>query len=144
MNIYIYYCTKNILGKDKKIYKKKNYKKKYIKLNKKYILLSEYKKHNKLKKKYIKKGGNIEKDSSILETGIKFDENGNYIQSPMCQAIINNPEQYGLTKEEINNLTNIDSQLESYNKIIGGKNKNKKKKNKGGNFIDNYLKNINK
>jgi len=62
----------------------------------------------------------------------------------MCQAIINNPEQYGLTKEEINNLTNIDSQLESYNKIIGGKNKNKKKKNKGGNFIDNYLKNINK
>lgn len=55
MTNFFYYTKKNILGKNKKIYKKKNSKKKYIKQNNKMINIKTYIKKTKRKKKI--KGG---------------------------------------------------------------------------------------
>ena len=55
MTKFFYYTKKNILGKNKKIYRKKNSKKKYIKQNNKMINIKTYIKKTKSKKKI--KGG---------------------------------------------------------------------------------------
>jgi hypothetical protein len=61
MTNFFYYTKKNILGKNKKIYKKKNSKKKYIKQNNKMINIKTYIKKTKSKKK-IKGGEGLDID----------------------------------------------------------------------------------
>ena len=51
MTKFFYYTKKNILGKNKKIYRKKNSKKKYIKQNNKMINIKTILKKLKAKKK---------------------------------------------------------------------------------------------
>ena len=93
-----------------------------------------------------KKGG----ADSIANSDIKFDSEGNYIQSPECKMIFDNPEQYGTTKAELNDTSNNDAVRIMASRFVsnplssgGGKNKKKNLKKKGGSYISQYLTNVN-
>ena len=172
MNEFIFYRRKLVDNKYKKIYKKGKSKKEYVKSQGKYVLLTVYKKN--LKKKNIKKGGDFDKNlkdlklqlrkklltggtDSITTSDIKFDANNNYIQSPECKMIYDNPEQYGLTRAELNDtsdskaITILESRFPNLSSSGGGK-KNSKRSSKqgrkkykkgGGTYISEYLTKIN-
>jgi hypothetical protein len=156
MNEFIFYRRKLVDNKYKKIYKKGKSKKEYVKSKGKYVLLTVYKKN--LKKKNKKKGANINENlnnfklqlgkylkggaDSIANSDIKFDSEGKYIQSPECKMIFDNPEQYGITKAELND-TSTDAVKIMASRFVsnpltsgGGK---KKKKKTGGSYISEYL-----
>lgn len=150
MSYFVFYRTKKISGKYKKIYKKGKSKKEYVKRKGKYILLIEYRKNlkeNKKKggatslqknlqtiknliehKKYKKKIGGTGADS-ILNTQLKYDAAGNYIPSPECQLILANPQDYGLADGDIINTSpNAAERLyETRWGATGGKPKKKRK-----------------
>lgn len=157
MSEFIFYRRKLVNNKYKKIYRKGKSKKEYVKSQRKYVLLTSYNK--KLKKKELnktnKKGGNqrynkklkklstILNGGSIVNTDLKYDSNGNYIQSPECKYIYQNPEEYGITKSELLNTSDtaavriMEDRFPTTPSLTGGK------KKKGGSFIRTYLDKIN-
>lgn len=164
MNEFIFYRRKLVDNKYKKIYKKRKSKKEYVKSKGKYVLLTVYKKN--LKNKNKKKGGNFDKNlknlnlqlrkklmggaDTIANSDIKFDSQGNYIQSPECKMIFDNPEQYGTTKAELNDTSDADAVNIMASRFVsnpltsgGGKKKKKGVKKKGGSYISQYLTNVN-